>query len=60
MKRVNIGWVGLSMIVALAMVFAVTLACAQDSEDAEEPETRGTLYLVDQDWNGQLGPVHTT
>ena len=54
MKRVNIGWVGLSMIVALAMVFAVTLACAQDSEDAEEPETRGTLYLVDQDWNGQL------
>lgn len=57
MKRLKIKWIGLSIVVALAMLFAVSLACAQDSEDdadADDPEARGTLYLVDQDWNGQL------
>lgn len=54
MKRLKFGWIGLSMIVALAMVFVVAVACAQEEDDAEESDTRGTLYLVDQDWNGQL------
>ncbi len=57
MKRLKIRWTGLCVAVALAMLFAMTLACAQDSEDdadADDAETRGTLYLVDQDWNGQL------
>ena len=54
MKRVKYTWIGLSMIVVMAMALAVASACGEDAEDAEEPETRGTLYLVDQDWNGQL------
>ena len=57
MRKLKFKWIGLSMVVALAMLFAVSLACAQDSEDdadADDPEARGTLYLVDQDWNGQL------
>ena len=43
------------MIVALAMVITVALACEQEADEGVDgPETRGTLYLVDQDWNGQL------
>ena len=53
MKSVKKMWIGLSVIVALAMVLAVGLACSESS-DEDEAETRGTLYLVDQDWNGQL------
>ena len=53
MKTLKNRWIGLSMIVALAMVLAVGAACSETS-DEDESETRGTLYLVDQDWNGQL------
>ena len=53
MKTVKYKWIGLSMIVVLTMALSVGLACSQDTED-EDSETRGTLYLVDQDWNGQL------
>ena len=43
------------MIVALAMVITVGMACEQAADEGvDEAETRGTLYLVDQDWNGQL------
>ena len=52
MGVIKFKWIGLSMIVALAMVLAVGLACT--SEDADEDETKGVLYLVEQDWNGQL------
>jgi glycine betaine/proline transport system substrate-binding protein len=55
MKTVKNLWIGLSMIVVMAMVLAVGLACEQETDEGvDEPETRGTLYLVDQDWNGQL------
>ena len=55
MKTVKNRWIGLSMIVALAMVITVGLACEQEADEGvAELETRGTLYLVDQDWNGQL------
>ena len=51
MKAVKTRWIGLSMMVVMATVLAVGLAC---EEAADDSETRGTLYLVDQDWNGQL------
>ena len=51
MKTVKNRRIGLSMIVVLALVLAMGLACNQVTE---ESESRGTLYLVDQDWNGQL------
>ena len=55
MKTMKNWWIGLSMIVVMAMVLAVGLACEQETDEGvDEPETRGTLYLVDQDWNGQL------
>ena len=55
MKTVKNMWSGLSMIVALALVITVGMACEQAADEGvDEPETRGTLYLVDQDWNGQL------
>ena len=40
MKRLKFGWIGLSMIVALAMVFVVAVACAQEEDDAEESDAR--------------------
>ncbi len=51
MKTVKNRWIGLSFIAVLIMVLAVGLACGGG---ADESDTRGTLYLVDQDWNGQL------
>ena len=55
MKSVKNSWIALSMILALAMILAAGVACSETTDDdADEAETRGTLILVDQDWNGQL------
>ena len=53
MKRLNNRWFGFSVMAVLAVALLIGLACSQDTED-EDSEARGTLYLVDQDWNGQL------
>ena len=45
-------WTGFCIIAALAIVLAVGLACTGGETD--EDETKGVLYLVEQDWNGQL------
>ena len=50
-KTVKNRFIGLSIVVVLAIALAAGIACA---ESADESEARGTLYLVDQDWNGQL------
>ncbi len=48
-------WIVLSMIMALVLVVPLAFACTQAAEEgAAESDARGTLYLVDQDWNGQL------
>ena len=50
-------WLGVLLMLTMAMVLAVGLACEEEADEGEgEMETteRGTLYLVDQDWNGQL------
>jgi len=44
-------WIRLSLVGVLVMVLAAGLACSQA---AEETDTKEPLYLVDQDWNGQL------
>ena len=55
MKSVRNRWIGLSILFALAMVLAAGVACSETTDDdGDEAETRGTLILVDQDWNGQL------
>ena len=45
MKVLKKMWVRLSMISVLALIVALGLACGED---------KGTVYLVDQDWDGQL------
>ena len=52
MKKVNSRWIGLSVALALIIVLAVGLACG--GGDSEEDGSKGTIFLVDQDWNGQL------
>ena len=47
MKTGKHGWIGISMVA----VMVAGLACTESGGDTE---SRGTLYLVDQDWNGQL------
>ena len=44
------------MMLGLAVILSMALACTQAAEEPEAAESveRGTLYLVDQDWNGQL------
>ena len=54
MKKFRKAWIGISLAMLLTVALAAGLACEQADDDAAETEERGTLYLVDQDWNGQL------
>ena len=55
MKKFGRGWLGLALTAALAMVIVAGLACEEEAEEATEvPEPKGTVYLVEQDWDGQL------
>ncbi len=53
MSIVKNKWIGILLAALLALGLAVGMACEQADEEMESDE-RGTLYLVDQDWNGQL------
>ena len=54
MKTGKNRWVVFSIAIALIIVLALGIACTQAAEEPAETAERGTLYLVDQDWNGQL------
>ena len=54
MKKLRKAWIGISLAMLLTIGLAAGLACEQAEDDAGETDERGTLYLVDQDWNGQL------
>ena len=54
MKTGKNRWIVLSLTVALIVVLALGVACTQAAEESADSDARGTLYLVDQDWNGQL------
>ena len=51
MRKLKSKWAGLAIALVLIAVLAVGLACGGSTDDSE---TKGTIYLVDQDWNGQL------
>lgn len=50
MKTPKTKWIGILLVASLVIVVSLGLAC---TGAAEESGARGTLYLVDQDWNGQ-------
>ncbi len=52
MKKLRNTWIGISLAMLVAIALAAGLAC-EEAADTESDE-RGTLYLVEQDWNGQL------
>jgi glycine betaine/proline transport system substrate-binding protein len=55
MKKLREAWIGIPLALLLTVALAAGLACEQaDDAATDESEERGTLYLVDQDWNGQL------
>ncbi len=54
MKKLRKALFGISLAMLLTIGLAAGLACEQAEDDAAETDERGTLYLVDQDWNGQL------
>lgn len=55
MKKLRKAWIGIPLALLLTVALAAGLACEQaDDAATDESEERGTLYLVDQDWNGQL------
>ena len=53
MSKVRSKWTRVPLAALLALTLVAGLACEDGGDDAQSDE-RGTLYLVDQDWNGQL------
>ena len=53
MCKVRSKWIRVPLVALLALTLVAGLACEDGGDDAQSDE-RGTLYLVDQDWNGQL------
>ncbi len=55
MKKLRKAWIGIPLALLLTVALAAGLACEQaDDTETDEMDEMGTLYLVDQDWNGQL------
>ena len=55
MKKLRKAWIAIPLALLLTVALAAGLACEQaDEAETDEMEEMGTLYLVDQDWNGQL------
>ena len=55
MKKLRKAWIAIPLALLLTVALAAGLACEQaDEAETDGSEERGTLYLVDQDWNGQL------
>lgn len=53
MGRAMSKWTSVTLMALLAVFLVVGLACEDGGDEATSDE-RGTLYLVEQDWNGQL------
>ena len=55
MKKLRKAWIAIPLALLLTVALAAGLACEQaDDTETDEMDEMGTLYLVDQDWNGQL------